>query len=167
MQSGSGDADGGTGTGDGAMAGDDEKTDYELHEILVDAIRHGDVTVEVDFPRINRNNVPGFRTTDFIVPPLAIVVMSGYVTLQFDPLWGIAVFAAGVALFCFVVRPRAKAATIERVRKLALAHLSAWNAVWKNGGYRLTLAANPDIRIVGPRDDWRVFTQRHVLAARG
>lgn len=145
----------------------DEKTDYELHEALVAAIRRGDVTVEVDFPRINRNSVPGFRTTDFIVPPLAIVVLSGYITLAYGPLWGIAAFAAGVALFCFVVRPRAKAATIERVRKLAMTHLSAWNAVWKNGGYRLTLASNSDIRIVGPRDDWRVFTQRHVLAANG
>jgi hypothetical protein len=154
-------------TGDGAMAGDDEKTDYELHEILVEAIRHGDVTVEVDFPRINRNNVPGFRTTDFIVPPLGIVVISGYVTLQFGPPWGIAMFAAGVAAFVLIVRPRAKAATIERVRKLALTNLSAWNAVWKNGGYRLTLASNPDIRIVGPRDEWQAFTQRHILAARG
>lgn len=147
------------------MAGDDEKTDYELHEALVAAIRRGDVAVDVDFPRINRNNVPGFRTTDFIVPPLVIVVFSGFVTLQFGPLWGIAFFAAGVAFFCFVVRPRARAATIERVRKLAMTHLQAWNAVWKNGGYRLTLASNPDVRSVGPRDDWRQFTQRHVLAA--
>jgi len=152
-------------TGDGIMAQDDERTDYELHEALVAAIRRGDVAVEVDFPRINRNSVPGFRTTDFIVPPLAIVVLSGYVTLQYGPLWGIAVFAAGVALFFLVVRPRAKSATIERVRNLALTHLQAWNAVWKNGGYRLTLAANPDLRIVGPRDDWREFTQRHVIAA--
>lgn len=149
------------------MAWDDEKTDYELHEALVDAIRRGDVAVEVDFPRINRNNVPGFRTTDFVVPPLAIVVISGFVTLQVNPFAGIAVFAIGVALFCFVVRPRAKAATIERVRNLAMTHLSAWNAVWQNGGYRLTLRSNPDLRIVGPRDDWRVFTQRHVLAANG
>lgn len=143
---------------------DDERTDYELHEALVEAIRRGDVAVEVDFPRINRNSVPGFRTTDFIVPPLAIVVLSGYVTLDFGPLWGIPVFAAGVALFFLFVQPRAKAATIERVRKLAMTHLSAWNAVWKNGGYRLTLKSNPDVRIVGPRDDWRQFTQRHVLA---
>ena len=55
---------------------DEEKTDYELHEALVDAIRRGDVTVDVDYPRINRGNVPGFRTTDFIVPPLAIIVIS-------------------------------------------------------------------------------------------
>jgi hypothetical protein len=146
---------------------DEEKTDYELHEALVDAIRRGDVTVDVDYPRINRGNVPGFRTTDFIVPPLAIIVISGYATLQFDALWGIALFAIGVAAFFFVVQPRAKAATIERVRKLAMTHLEAWNAVWKNGGYRLTLVANPDIRIVGPRDDWRLFTQRHILAANG
>ena len=149
------------------MVQKEEPTDYELHEALVDAIRRGDVTVDVDFPRINRSSVPGFRTTDFIVPPLAIIVLSGYTTLQFGPIWGIALFAVGVAAFMFIVRPRAKAAAIDRVRKLALTHLEAWNAVWKNGGYRLTLVSNPDIRIVGPRDDWRVFTQRHVLAANG
>jgi hypothetical protein len=149
------------------MARDDEKTDYQLHEALVEAIRRGDVTVDVDFARINRSSVPGFRTTDFIVPPLAIIVISGYMTLQFGPIWGIALFAAGVAAFFLVVQPRAKTAMIERVRKLALTHLEAWNAVWKNGGYRLTLTSNPDIRIVGPRDDWRVFTQRHILAANG
>lgn len=149
------------------MAQDEEPTDYELHEALVDAIQRGDVTVEVDFPRINRNNVPGFRTTDFIVPPLVIVVLSGYTTLQFGALWGVALFAVGVAAFFLLVRPRAKVAAIERVRKLSLTHLEAWNAVWTNGGYRLTLAVDPDVRIVGPRDDWRVFTRRHVLAARG
>ena len=149
------------------MARGDEKTDYELHEALVEAIRRGDVTVDVDYARINRSNVPGFRTTDFIVPPLAIIVISGYMTLQFGPIWGIALFVVGVAAFFLVVQPRAKAATIERVRNLAMTHLSAWNAVWQNGGYRLTLVSNPDMRIVGPRDDWRVFTRRHVLAANG
>ncbi len=147
------------------MATDNEPTDYELHAALVDAIRRGEVAVEVDFACINRNNVPGFRTTDFIVPPLVIVVLSGYVTLQFSALWGTALFVAGVAGYFLIVRPRARVATIERVRALALTHLEAWNAVWQNGGYRLTLAANPDIRIVGPHDDWRVFTRRHFLPA--
>jgi hypothetical protein len=146
---------------------DDEPTDYELHAALADAIVRGDVTVEVDFPKINRNNVPGFRTTDFVVPPLAILVLSAYVSLQFGALWGIALLAAGVAAFFLIVRPRARAATIERVRKLALTHLEAWNAVWRNGGYRLTLAADPGIRIAGPHDDWREFALRHLRLPRG
>lgn len=145
---------------------DDEPTDYDLHAALADAIGRGDVSVEVDFPKINRNNVPGFRTTDFIVPPLVVIVLSAYTTLQFGAIWGIALFAAGVAAFFFIVRPRARIATIERVRKLAMTHLEAWNSVWDNGGYRLTLVADPAI-VAGPGDDWRAFARRHVLKRNG
>lgn len=145
---------------------DEEPTDYELHAALADAIARGAVSVEVDFPKINRNDVPGFRTTDFIVPPLVVVVLSAYTTLQFGIPWGIALFAAGIAAFFLFVRPRARIATIDRVRRLAMTHLEAWNAVWKNGGYRLTLTTDPAM-VAGPGDDWREFARRHVLTRNG
>jgi hypothetical protein len=144
-----------------AYPDDDEPTDYDLHSALASAIRRGAVTVEVDFPRINRNNVRGFRTTDFIVPPFILIILSLYLSVQIGVLYGIVVFALGAAFILLVIRPRAHAATIERVRGYALDHLEAWNEVWKNGGYHLRLADRPDVECRAPDCDWRVFVRRH------
>jgi hypothetical protein len=145
----------------GHFADDDEPTDYDLHGALVEAIRRGAVDVEVDFPKINRNNVPGFRTTDFIVPPFILIILSAYLSIQIGILYGVAVFVAGAAFILLVLRPRSHAATIERVRRFSLDHLEAWNEVWKNGGYTIRLADRPEIECRAPGCDWREFARSH------
>lgn len=155
------------GSGNTMAAFDDDPTDYDLHAALTDAIRRGDVTVEVDFPRINRNNVRGFRTTDIVVPPFIIVVLTIYLSIQLNPIYGALLFAIGGALYWFVLRPKAQAATIVRVRDFAMKDLEAWNEVWRNGGYRLTLVRQPDIKTAGPHEEWQAFVRRYILDPAG
>ncbi|MEX2298851.1 MAG: hypothetical protein WD715_15665 [Dongiaceae bacterium] len=148
-------------------AADDEPTDYEWHAALASAIRRGLVTVEIEFAKINRNNIRGFRTTDFIVPPFALIVVSAYLTMQLGPLYGVALFILGAAFILLVLRPRARAATLERVRKHSLEKLEVWNEVWFNGGYTLRLADQPDVECRAPDCDWVAFTRRHAPIRRG
>ncbi|MEX0808839.1 MAG: hypothetical protein WD044_08920 [Dongiaceae bacterium] len=145
-------------------AAGDEPTDYEWHAALASAIRRGAVTVDVEFSKINRNNVPGFRTTDFIVPPFALIVVSAYLAVQFGPIYGLALFVVGAAFILLLLRPRVREATVERVRKHSLEKLEAWNEIWFNGGYTLRLADRPDIECRGPDGDWVAFARQHTPA---
>lgn len=148
-------------------APDDEPTDYEWHAALASAIRRGAVTVDVEFAKINRNNIQGFRTTDFIVPPFALIVVSAYLAVQFNPIYGVALFALGAAFILLVLRPRARAATVERVRKHSLERLEAWNEIWFNGGYTLRLADRPDVECRAPDCNWVAFARQHTPIRRG
>ena len=150
-----------------ATVENDEPTDYELHRTLADEIVRGVVTLDIEFARINRNSVPGYRTTDLIVPPLATIVLAGYTFMEFGAVYAGLVLLAGMVAYFLVVRPRARVATVDRVRRLALTHLNAWNAGWEKGGYRVALASDPAIAANSPRDDWRDFVRRNLTVQRG
>ena len=130
-----------------------------LHRAICRAEAAGTLEIAIDFAAVNRAGAPGFRTTDIVVPPFVLVVLSVYLYLAVAP-WAAAVaLVAGAALLFFVPRPWNRRRTEERTRTLALASLEHWETLWRLGGLAMRATADPRRRCVAPDGDWRAFVR--------
>lgn len=136
-----------------------------LHRAIRRAHAAGAVEIAVNFRAVNRSGAPGFRTTDIVVPPFCILVLSGYLFLSAGAFVGGVALLAGTGLFLFVLRPWTRQRTEERTRDLALARLNDWNVLWRLGGLALRLRRDPAVACVAPADDWRAFVRDRLLPA--
>jgi hypothetical protein len=133
-----------------------------LHAAIARAHAAGAVQIAIDPAVFRRSQAPGFRTTDIVVPPFVIVVLSAYLLVYQGPAAGGTGLAAGLLFWWFVVRPWNRRRAEERVRGLALAKLEHWSALWAMGG--LTLRKG-DVTCAAPGGDWRDFARAHLAGA--
>lgn len=134
-----------------------------LHRAIRRAHAAGAVEIAVNFRAANRSGAPGFRTTDIVVPPFCILVLSGYLFLSAGAFAGGATLLAGTGFFLFILRPWTRQRTEERTRDLALARLEDWNVLWRLGGLALRLGRDPTVTCVAPAGDWRAFVRDRLL----
>ncbi|WP_162913154.1 hypothetical protein [Rhodospirillaceae bacterium SYSU D60014] len=136
-----------------------------LHRAIVRAHAAGEVEIAVSFRAVNRTGAPGFRTTDIVVPPFVILVLSLYVLFAVGPVAGTLALLAGMGLLLFVLRPRNKQRTMDRTRALALAKLEDWQALWRLGGLALRSTRDPARDCISPDGDWQAFARDHLMPA--
>lgn len=134
-----------------------------LHRAIVRAHAAREVEIAVSFRAVNRTGAPGFRTTDIVVPPFVMLVLSLYMLFAIGPIAGAAALLVGTGLLLFVFRPRNKRRTMDRTRALALAKLEDWLALWRLGGLALRLTRDPARDCVSPDGDWQAFARDHLL----
>ena len=141
-------------------------SEAELHAAIARAHGAGELEVAVNVDAVSRSGAPGFRTTDIVVPPFVIIVLSAYVFAYHGPIPGLLVLAAGAAFWWVVFRPWNRARTEQRIRDLALAKLDDWNGLWRLGGLMMRRRDDPAAQCVSPKDGWQEFARRHLLDPR-
>jgi hypothetical protein len=135
----------------------------KLHQAVRRADAEGRIAIEIDFRAVNRSGAPGFRTTDIVVPPFVIIVLSAYLAAQFGWLAGLSALALGGALLYRVIWPWNRGRTEARTRALALAELENWTKLWSMGGLALRLTGSADVACAAPAGDWRAFVRDRLL----
>ena len=151
-----------------AMSTDAQNTtpdDAYLHQAIARAHAAGEIEVAVSFRAVNRSGAPGFRTTDIVVPPFVILVLSLYVLYAVGPVAGALALLAGMGLLLLVIRPRNKQRSIDRTRTLALASIEDWQTLWRLGGLALRLTRDPGGDCLSPEGDWQAFVRAYRLPA--
>ena len=138
--------------------------DAALHRVIRRAHDTGELELAVDFAAVNRSGAPGFRTTDIVVPPFVLVVLSAYLSFAVAPWVGAAALVGGGALLFFVLRPWNRRRAEERSKTLALAAPEHWQALWRLGGLAMRATGDPAARCVAPDGDWRAFVKAHLAA---
>jgi len=138
--------------------------DASLRSVIRRAHDAGELELAVDFAAVNRSGVPGFRTTDIVVPPFVLVVLSAYLSFAVAPWVGAAAFVAGGALLFFILRPWNRRRAEERSKTLALATPEHWETLWRLGGLAMRATGDPAARCVAPDGDWRAFVKGHLAA---
>lgn len=136
--------------------------DVALHATIRDAAAAGRVTVEVNYARANRNGAPGYRTTDIVVPWFVCIVLSIYVGASYGIAAGIALFIVLAGLIVVALRPYNRRRAEERYRRMGLAQLDHWEALWRLGGLALRRPGDDNHLISSPEGDWRAAA--HMLA---
>lgn len=140
-------------------------TDEMLFQGLKQAFEARKVDVVGDYRVLNQPSSYVYSAWDNVAPLLLLLVASLVVMIVFKLLAGIVALLVAVALYVVGVRTWVANRLHGRLSRLLFRDLTAFNVLWRGGGFSLLwIGPQPEL-CRAPEGNWRYFAERHTMTA--